>query len=302
MRDLLRRLYGKYSTDGVSDAAAALGYYFLFSFFPFLLFVVALCAYLPLEAPVEQFLGRVRPMVPAEAMALADAHLRGLLSHQRPHLLTLGLLGSLWSASRGVDSLRAALNRAYGVTESRPLWRTELLTWSVTVAGALLVVVGAFALVAGGRVGLWLAHNVGIESGFPSVMHWLRWPVLGATFLATVALAYRVLPDVALRLRSIVPGAAVGALAWALATWGFGKYVAAFGGYDITYGSLGGVVILLTWLYLSGFAALAGGELNAVLAVIKGRTGRSEGRASAGGDDRHRGAGVQRMPAVPGAA
>ena len=260
-----KQLYRKYSADGVSDAAAGVGYYFLFSFFPFLLFVTALIAYLPLETPTAHFLERVRPVVPAQAMALLDSYLRNKLSHERPNLLTLGLLGSFWSASRAVDVVRRALNRAHGVEESRVLWKTELLAWGMSAAGALLVVLAAAALIAGGGSGLWLARKLGVRSGFLSVMRWLRWPMLGGAFMLATGLAYRFLPDAKQRVRFIAPGAAVGALAWVLATWGFGVYVASFGNYDITYGSLGGGIILVTWLYLSGFIALAGGELNAVL-------------------------------------
>ena len=263
--ELGKRIYRKYSTDAVSGSAAAVSYYFLFSFFPFLLFVTALIAYLPLATPVEHFLDRVRPVIPAQAMVLLDTHLRDLISRERPHLLTLGLLGSFWSASRGVDAVRHALNLAHGVEESRPIWKTELLAWGTTIAGALLVLVAASALIAGGGVGPWIAGKLGIQSGLVSVMRWLRWPVLGAAFMTATGLAYRFLPDVEQRLRFIAPGAAAGALAWVLATWGFGQYVAAFGHYDVTYGSLGGVVILLTWLYLSGFITVAGGELNAVV-------------------------------------
>jgi len=145
-----------------------------------------------------------------------------------------------------------------------------------TIAGALLLLVAASALIAGGGVGPWIAGKLGIRSGFVSVMHWLRWPVLGATFMTATGLAYRFLPDVEQRLRFIAPGAVAGALAWVLATWGFGKYVAAFGDYDVTYGSLGGVVILLTWLYLSGFITVAGGELNAIIERASGRTNERE--------------------------
>ena len=184
---------------------------------------------------------------------------------ERPHLLTLGLLASFWSASRGMDSVRHALNLAYGAREWRPLWKTELVAWTTTIAGALLVLVAASALIAGGGVGPWVAGKLGVRSGFVSVMSWLRWPVLGMTYMMAIGLAYRFLPAVRRRFRSIAPGAAVGAVTWVLATWGFGKYVAAFGNYDVTYGSLGAVVILLTWLYLSGFITVAGGELNAFL-------------------------------------
>ena len=255
----------KHSDDAVSGSAAAVSYYFLSSLFPFLVFVTALIAYLPLQTPVEHFLDRVRPVLPAQMMLILDTHLKDLISRERPHLLTLGLLGSFWSASRGVDVARHALNLTYGVKESRPLWKTELLCWATTVAGAVLILVAASALLAGGGVGPWIAGKLGIRAAFVSAMHWLRWPVLGFTFMAATALAYGVLPDVKQRLRFVVAGAVLGAVAWVLATWLFGLYVAAFGNYNVTYGSLGGLVILLTWLYLSGFIALVGGELNALV-------------------------------------
>jgi len=263
--EFCKRIRRKHSDDAVSGSAAAVSYYFLFSFFPFLVFVTALIAYLPLETPVVHFLDRVRPALPAQVMLILDTHLKDLISRERPHLLTLGLLGSFWSASRGVDVVRHALNLTYGVKESRPLWKTELLCWATTIAGALLVLVAASALLAGGGVGTWVAGKLGIRAAFLSVMHWLRWPVLGLSFMAATGLGYGVLPNVKQRFRLVVPGAVLGAVAWVLTTWLFGLYVATFGHYDVTYGSLGGLVILLTWLYLSGFIALAGGELNVIV-------------------------------------
>jgi membrane protein len=135
--ELGKRLYRRYSTNAVASSAAAVSYYFLFSFFPFLLFVIALVAYLPLETPAKHFLDRVRPVLPAQAMVILDAQLRDLISRERPQLLTLGLLGGFWSASRGADAVRHALNLAYGVQESRPLWKTELLVWSTKRAPSI---------------------------------------------------------------------------------------------------------------------------------------------------------------------
>jgi pimeloyl-ACP methyl ester carboxylesterase len=161
--ELGKRIWQKHSDDAVSGSAAAVSYYFLFSFFPFLVFVAALIAYLPLKTPVEHFLDRVRPALPAQVMLILDTHLKDLISRERPRLLTLGLLGSFWSASRGVDAARHALNLTYGVKESRPLWKTELLCWATTVAGALLVLVAASALLVGGGVGPWIAGKLGIR-------------------------------------------------------------------------------------------------------------------------------------------
>jgi membrane protein len=281
--ELCKRLYPKYSLDAVGDGAAAVSYYCIFSLFPFLLFVVALIAYLPLQTPIEHFLGRVRPMVPAQAMDLLERQLGELITRERPHLLTFGLLGSFWSASRGVDAIRRSLNLAHGIQESRPRWKTELVTWAMTFAGALLLLLATSVLIAGGGFGLTLAGKLGIRAGFTSVMRGLRWPVLGLTFMTAAGLAYRFLPDVKRSLRFIAPGAVVGGALWVLSTWVFGLYVASFGNYHLTYGTLGGLMILLTWLYVSGFIMIAGGELNAALEHGSRATSRaSEGQEHAG--------------------
>lgn len=263
--EIFRQLYRKCSTDAVADNAAAVGYYFLFALFPFLLFVVTLCAFLPLATPVEEFLDRARPIVPAQAMALVEEYLAGLISRRRPQLLTVGLLLSFWSASRAVDAVRRVLNLAHGVPESRSRLRTELLSWGLTLTGVLLATAAASTLLAGSGLGLRIARTLGVQSAFLSIMPWLRWPALGAIFMVAAGLAYWLLPDVKVRFRFVAPGAAAGALTWVLVTWGFGHYAAGFGDYDVTYGSLGGVMVLLTWLFLSAFIILVGGELNAVL-------------------------------------
>jgi len=263
--ELGKRLYRKYASDAVGDGAAALSYYFIFSVFPFLLFAVALIAYLPLQTPIEHFLGRVRPVLPPQAMDLFERQLRDLLTRERPHLLTFGLLGSFWSASRGVDALRHSLNLAHGVEDSRPLWKTELVTWAITFAGALILLLATFVLVASGGFGLTIAGKLGMRAGFMSAMRALRWPVLGLTFMTAAGLAYRFLPDVKRSLRLVAPGAVAGAAVWVLATWGFGLYVTSFGRYHVTYGALGGLMILLTWLYVSGFILIEGDEFNAAL-------------------------------------
>src|SRR4051812_6234718 len=119
-KEFLKRLYREYEKDAVSDTSAQLSYYFLFSLFPLLFFVTSLVAYLPLRDPLDRLLQQIRPFVPGQAMALVDQHLRALVNETRPRLLTLSLLFSIWSASRGVDAVRRALNLAYDVTESRP--------------------------------------------------------------------------------------------------------------------------------------------------------------------------------------
>jgi len=265
-RDFIQRLYHRYEDHGAADSAAALGYYFVFALFPFLFFLTMLAAFIPhVRASVDMLLARAHLFLPAAAMAIIEPHLRGLVARSKPHLLTLGLVVAIYSASRGVNAVRTALNRAYDVKESRPLWKTELLAFGMTVGGGLLMLVGIAALVAGGSAGLWVARHLAIADTYVVVLKWIRWPVTIIVVMLGTALSYYVLPDVRQKFRFITPGSVVGTVLWMLASWCFGTYVSHFGSYDVTYGSIGGVIVLLTWFYITGFILLMGGEMNAII-------------------------------------
>jgi membrane protein len=262
----LTRLYREYEDDDIADRAAALSFYFVFALFPFLFFLATLTAYLPaVRDSINTLMDQVRAIMPPEAMSLIDAHVQGLIARPRPKLLTLGLFFTLYSASRGVHGVRKALNQAYDVRETRPFWHTELVAFGITIGGALVVLCGVAALVAGGDLGLWVASRVGVAKEYVIAWQWLRWPITAFVIMLGAALAYHFLPDVRQRFRFATPGSVLGTLVWLAATWGFDKYVSHFGRYNVTYGSIGGVIVLLTWFYITGFVFLMGGEANALL-------------------------------------
>ena len=265
-KEFVKEVYREYLHDNVSDSAAILSYYFVFSLFPFLFFLATLTAYIPgVRDSVGTMLDRARAILPKEAMGIIDQHVHGLVSQPRPRLLTIGLLVTLYSASRGVDAVRKALNLAYDVKESRPFWKTEAIAFGMTIGGALLVLVGVTAMIAGGDLGLWVAQRLHIGHEYVVAWSWLRWPITAGVIMLCAAIAYYLLPDVEQQFRFITPGSVVGTLVWLVATWGFGVYAGHFGKYNVTYGSIGGVIVLMTWFYLSGFVFLMGGEINAIL-------------------------------------
>jgi len=262
----LRRLYQEYADHGVADSASTLSYYFVFSLFPFLFFLTTLAAYIPhVQASMDPLLARVRPFLPVQAMTVVEIHLQSLVARPRPRFLTLGLLAAVYSASRGVDCVRKTLNHAYDVKESRPLWKTELLAFGMTIGGGLLVLVGISLLIAGGDAGFWLARHLHVADVFMLVLRWIRWPLTAGVITLSAALSYYVLPDVEQEFKFITPGSVIGTLAWFLASWGFSAYVSHFGSYNVTYGSIGGVIVLMTWFYITAFILLMGGEVNALL-------------------------------------
>jgi membrane protein len=276
----LKVIFQKVNDHAVTSGAATLSYYFLFSLFPFLFFLVALTSYLPVFSPsMQEILGAARQVLPPEAMALVDKHLQGLGGHTR--LLTLGLLVTLYSASRGVDAVRAALNLAYDVKESRPFWKTQALALGVTTGGAILALVTVGVLVAGGDAGFWIARHLHVASTYVVAWKWARWPLTLVLLMFLVALGYYLLPDVQQEFKFITPGSVLGTLVSLGASWGFGRYAAHFGSYDVAYGSIGGVIILMTWFYILGVIFLVGGEINATL-EHQSPQGKNQGARAAG--------------------
>jgi len=298
LRVFLKRLVQRIREDNVLDGAAQLAYYFVLALFPLLFFLVTLTAYLPLRHPMELALKRLGDLLPAQSLELVQAQMDSLLDNPRPKLLTLSLLVALWTASRALDGVRKSLNLAYRVTEARSFLRTEWLALWTTVVCSLLFLVGFSMVILGGRAGQWLAARVGAQAQFAVIWwRWLRWPSTALLIMLVAALVFYWLPDVEQKFKFITPGSVAATLLWLLCTWGFTMYADNFGSFNVTYGSLGAAMILLTWLYLTGLFFILGGEINAVIE-----------QATAGGKQpgaRHFGAGPEQGALVttpPGVA
>ncbi len=264
-----KQLYRRYVRHGVADSAAALSYYFVFALFPFLFLLTTLTAYVPyFRTSADTLMSRARDILPAPAMRLVYTHVEGLVATPRPRFLVVSLLLALYSASRGVDAVRTALNLAHEVRESRPFWKTEALAFGMTAGGTVLVLGAVAGLAAGGSGGFWLARHLGAAAPYLLIWRWLRWPVTAGAIALSAALAYHFLPDLdrkARRFKLLTPGALLGTVSWFLATLGLGQYAAHFASYNITYGAIGGITVLMTWFFLTGFIFLMGGEINVVV-------------------------------------
>jgi membrane protein len=267
-------------SDCVADSAAALSYYFVFALFPFLFLLTTLTAYIPyFRASADTLLARAQDILPPQAMRLVHAHVEGLVARPRPRFLAVSLLLALYSASRGVNAVRAALNLAHDVRESRPFWKTEVLAFGMTAGGTLLVLAAVTGLAAGGSAGFWLARRVGAAAPYLFVWHWLRWPVTAGAIALCAALGYHLLPDLdrkTRRFKLLTPGSLLGTVTWFLTTWGFGEYAAHWASYNITYGAIGGVIVLMTWFFLTGFIFLMGGQINVIVEARSVTSGRPD--------------------------
>jgi membrane protein len=266
-KELARRV-NQHDTLG---SAAQLAYFLMLAFFPFLAALITLLAYLPVRPVFEQGLKRLEAVMPEQAMQVVHGYVDRLIGVQRPHLLTAGLLAALWTAAAGVSSLRTGLNRAYEVQESRSLARLTAQSWVMAAAGAVLGLLAVALFAVGGQTGEWLADELHMGHAWPETWSWLRWPLAALIIMLVASVAYHFLPDTSRPFKLVSWGSATGAVLWLLATWGFTQYVERFGKFDALYGSIGGVIVLMVWLNLSGLAFLLGGEIDAFVQQSKPR-------------------------------
>ncbi len=259
LKKFLIKLKDEYKKDRVQDAAGSLTFFGVLAMFPFLLFLVALASVIIQPAQAQALIDQLSQVAPPAVTQILGERLKTLAQDQSVGLLSIGALGALWSASSGVVAVMRALNTAYDVEEGRGFFKTRGIALGFVLFGGALGVAAAAAMVATPA----LANAVGGQVG--TVINWLRLPVAGLIALFVWALAYYVLPDVKQKFQFITPGSVIGVVIWLVASWGFSFYVQNFGNYDATYGTLGGVIILLIWMWLSAQVLLLGAEINSII-------------------------------------
>ncbi|MDQ5829155.1 MAG: YihY/virulence factor BrkB family protein [Actinomycetota bacterium] len=267
----LKATVQEFQRDDVMGLAAQLAYFLILALFPFILVLVSLMSLVGNPELASKVLDYFRQVMPGEAYELIKTYTGGVISGQRPapYLFSFSILFTLWTASGAFAALINALNRAYDVQERRPLWKVRGIAILMTLGLSVLVLVGVLLLIVGEPIGRAIAEIFGLGELFELVWNIVRWPVALFFMVFTVALLYYFAPDVDQPFRWITPGGLIGVLLWVLASAAFSFYVNNFGTYDKTYGSIGVVIILLLYLYISSLTILFGAELNATLVRMK---------------------------------
>jgi membrane protein len=262
----LKRTVTEFSEDNMTDWAAALTYYGLLSLFPALIALVAIVGLVGDPASTTQTITDVvTKLGPGSAADTFSGPIKSITSHRSAAgiLLVVGLLTALWSASGYVGAFMRAANVIYETPEGRPFWKLRPLQILVTLVMVLLLAAVAMALVLTGPVVDAVAGPLGIGSTAVSIWNIAKWPVLLVVVVTMFAVLFYAAPNVRLAgFRWVTPGALFAIVVWMLASAAFAFYVANFGSYDKTYGTLGGVVCVLVWMWITNVALLLGMELN----------------------------------------
>ena len=248
--------------DEVTGLAAQLSFYFLLSLFPLLIFLFTLLAYLPFTQ--ADILNLVRSYTPDDSMVLIEDTL-GDVMQTNGTLLSFGIIGTIWSASNGMNAIIKAFNHAYGVKENRPFYIARGMSIILTFAMIFVFIVALLLPVFGKQIGVFLFDEMGLSEEFVSIWNSLRWVISTIVLFIVFTMLYWLAPNKRLKCLTVLPGAIFTTFGWALVSLLFSYYVDNFGNYTATYGSLGGIIVLMIWFYLSGLIIIVGGEINAFL-------------------------------------
>ena len=262
---LAKRVWSETNEDDVFGRAAQLAYYFLLALFPLLIVLTSALGMMlgsgsGLRTSLFNYLSQV---MPGSAFQLVDTTMSEIAGASGAGKLSFGLLATLWAASNGMGAITAALNVAYDVEETRPWWKQRLVAVVLTIALSILVITALLLVLLGGRVADGLAAHYQLGGFFPIAWKVLQWPIVFAFMVLAFALIYYFAPSLKDQdWKWLTPGSLIGVVLWLLVSFGFKGYLHFFDSYSTTYGSLGAVIILMLWLYLTGVAILIGSEIN----------------------------------------
>jgi membrane protein len=263
----LKRTFAEDKEDNLSDWAAALTYYGVLAMFPALIALVSIVGLVGNPASTAKTLTDiVTKLGPSSAAETFTGPIKSITAHKYAAgiLLIVGILSALWSASSYVGAFMRASNVMYEVDEGRPIWKLRPLQMLVTLVMILLLVLAAVAVIVTGPLAKAIGSSIGVSSTAVTIWDIAKWPVVLVVVSIMISVLYYASPNAKLPgFKFVTPGGLIAVLIWVVASAAFAFYVANFGSYDKTYGTLGGVVVFLVWLWITNAAILFGAELNA---------------------------------------
>ncbi len=264
--EFIKRLFKRLMDTDVTGLAAQLSYFFLLSLFPLLIFLVSLLPYLPFTQ--QDVLNIIRDFAPGETLKIIETTLKEVMSNRQAGILSFSIIATLWTASNGMNAVVKSFNRAYEVEETRSFIVARSMSVVLTVSMVFVFVVALLLPVFGKQIGVFLFSQFGFSDQFLKIWNGLRWSISPIILFIVFIGLYYFAPSKKIKCISAFPGAIFATIGWVLVSLGFSYYVGNFGNYSATYGSIGGIIVLMVWLYLSGIIILIGGQINALIQIV----------------------------------
>lgn len=250
-------------TDPIPDWAATLAYYFMLSIFPLMIFMLALIPYFNLDT--DMIYSLINDYMPSELAELFSTTILEVISEPKGGLLSFGVLATIWSASNGVNALIRAVNRSYNIEETRSFLKLRFLSILLTIGMIIVIVVTLLLPVFGNVIIRAMETYFFVPQETAMLLNMLRWIVGVGLMTFVLMILYWIAPNVKIRFKEGIIGALAATFGWQVISIAFSTYVSNFANFSATYGSLGGVIILMLWFFLTGIILVIGGEINASL-------------------------------------
>lgn len=273
---IVKSVYCRFQDDDVPALGAQLTYFLILSFFPFLIFLITLVSYTPVTG--EAAMRDLSRLLPAGIYSIIADILRQILAVRSGTLLSFGMIAALWTASDGVGAVIKGINKAYDQEESRSFWKIKIISILFTLTLALVLIFSFILLIFGEMLGTYLFHLLGRPETFGAAWDIVRYIITLLTLLLVFTSLYYHIPNRRMSIKDVLPGAIFSTIGWAVISVAFSFYMNSFGNFSYTYGSIGGIIGLLIWLYWSSLILLTGGELNATLHYARQGKERPKGK------------------------
>jgi membrane protein len=261
--ELLKRTVKETQADNGLGLAAQLAYYFFLALFPALLFLIALAGVFATEGLITRVMDMLAGAAPPDVISIVRDQLISLSQGNQGGIMTFGVIAALWSSSAAMVALIDSLNRAYDVEDARPWWKQRLIAILLTLGVAFFILLSFALVIAGPQLAESIASRVGLGAAFEWTWKILQWPIALALVATAFGLIYYFAPDVDQDFVFLTPGSVLATMLWLIGSLAFRFYVVNFGSYNETYGTIGGIMVLLLWLYISALCVIIGAEMNA---------------------------------------
>lgn len=298
--ELGKRTINETIEDDVSGLAAELAYYFFLALFPALLFLVAMASFFPVHDLMNQIVGALSRFAPGAVLDIVKEQVAKIAGSKNGGLLTIGFLGTIWSTSSAMSGIISTLNKAYEITDSRPWWKVKLIAIGLTIGVGIFILVSFALVVAGPALAEPMANWLGLGHAFAATWRIVQWPIVFILVAVAIGMIYYFGPDAEQRWEWITPGSLLATLLWIVISLGFRVYLKAFDTFNATYGAIGGVIIAMLWMYISGLAILIGAEANAEIENASPWGGKAKGEKQPGRRKLGRAAAAAYADAQPG--
>lgn len=259
----VKELGSEFKKDKATTLAAAQAYYYLLAIVPLLILLLAILPYLQIDPQkAVDFIGTI---LPGEVATTFQDTIVSVVTTPSGGLLTFGILGTLWSASNALTAFIDATNQAYGVEETRSFIKLKATAIVLTLGMLVAVIVALILPIFGGTIIDMIKSFLNLPEQTEIIFQVLRWVISIAVMSIVLALMYKFAPDKHFPFKEVIIGAVIATVLWQVVSFGFSIYVANFGSYSATYGSLGGLIVLMLWFFLTGLILVIGAEINAIL-------------------------------------